>query len=65
MKENNTTVNNLKLDIKVISKKDNQEYTLDDILFRTQLNLDRIESLEKKIDDITFFLNNPKKLCYE
>ena len=58
MKENNTTVNNLKLDIKVTSNKDNKEYTLDDMLYR-------IESLENKIDDITFFLNNPKKLGYE
>ena len=58
MKENNTTVNNLKLDIKVTSNKNNKEYTLDDMLYR-------IESLENKIDDITFFLNNPKKLGYE
>ena len=54
MKENKTTVNNLSLDIKVASE-DGEKYTLENMLYR-------IEALEEKINNITFFLNNPRKL---
>lgn len=54
MKGNKTTVNNLSLDIKVASE-DGENYTLENMLYR-------IEALEEKIGDITFFLNNPRKL---
>ena len=55
--DNNTMFKPIESEIKVLSEKENQYYTLKELLTR-------IEDLEDKQMDIRYFLANPSKLNY-
>ncbi len=55
--DNNNMFKTIESEIKVLSEKENQYYTLKELLIR-------IEDLEDKQMDIRYFLANPSKLNY-